>query len=154
MVWSTTSSGDSRDNGARRAGATATVQPEILAEVGLFANLTTAELVGLAALVEPWAYARNEVIYRRGELGTALYVVASGSVKVSLTLPEGKEVVLRRLGPGEVHGELALLDNEPHAADASATEPSVVLVLQRDAFRRYLADHPSAARKLLHTVRH
>ena len=154
MASSTTSPGDSRGKTARRVGASSRAGPEVLAEVGLFADLTTAELIGLAALMRPRAYAKDEVIYLRGDPGTAFYVIASGKVKIALTSPDGKEIILRRLGPGGFHGELALLDDEPRSADAIATEPSVLLVLQRDAFRRFLADHPSAATKLLATVSH
>ena len=136
-LTTTTSTAESRGNASRYVGATSPAQPELLAEVGLFADLTTVELVGLAKLMRPRAYARDEVIYLRGDAGTAFYVIASGRVKIALTSPDGKEIILRRLGPGGFHGELALLDDEPRSADAIATEPSVLLVLQRDAFRRF-----------------
>jgi len=126
--------------------------PELLAQVGLFADLTTAELVGLASLMRPRPYAKDEVIYLRGDPGTAFYVIASGKVKIALTSPDGKELILRRLARGGFHGELALLDDEPRSADAIATDASVLLVLQRDAFRQFLADHPTIATKLLSTV--
>ena len=154
MASSTASTRDSRGKSARRAGATTHAQPELLAQVGLFADLTTAELIGLAGLMRPRVYARDEVIYLRGDAGTAFYVIASGRVKIALTSPDGKEIILRRLGPGRFHGELALLDDEPRSADAIATETTVLLVLQRDAFRRFLADHPSVATRLLATVSH
>jgi CRP-like cAMP-binding protein len=102
--------------------------------------------------MRPRSYARDEVIYLRGDPGTAFYVVASGRVKIALTSPDGKELILRRLNAGEFHGELALLDDEPRSADAIATESSVLLVLQRDAFRQFLAEHPAVATKLLATV--
>jgi len=146
---------DSTRGGLRRSSAGAVrAEPELLAQVGLFADLSSAELIGLAALTRPRPYARDEVIYLRGDPGTAFYVIANGRVKIALTSPEGKELILRRLGPGEFHGELALLDDEPRSADAIATEPSVQLVLQRDAFRQFLRDHPSVATKLLATVSH
>jgi CRP-like cAMP-binding protein len=127
-------------------------EPELLSQVGLFADLSSAELIGLAGLMRPRPYARDEVIYLRGDPGTAFYVIANGKVKITLTSPDGKELILRRLGPGDFHGELALLDDEPRSADAIATESSMLLVLQRDAFRQFLADHPTVATKLLATV--
>ena len=152
MAWPTASS-DSRGNARRKAAAvTNHADPEVLAHVGLFADLTTPELIGLARLMRPRAYARDEVIYLRGDPGMAFYVIASGRVKIALTSPDGKEIILRRLGPGGFHGELALLGDRPRSADAISTEPSVLLVLQRDAFRQFLADHASAATKLLATV--
>jgi CRP-like cAMP-binding protein len=124
----------------------------LLTRVGLFADLSSAELIGLAALMRPRPYARDEVIYLRGDPGTAFYVIANGKVKITLTSPDGKELILRRLSAGDFHGELALLDDEPRSADAIATEPTVQLVLQRDAFRQFLAEHPAVATKLLATV--
>src|SRR5262252_4963413 len=146
---------DSTRAGLRRSsGGAVRAEPELLARVGLFTDLSSAELIGLAGLTRPRPYSRDEVIYLRGDPGTAFYVIATGRVKIALTSPEGKEIILRRLGPGRFHGELALLDDEPRSADAIATETTVLLVLQRDAFRRFLADHPSAATRLLATVSH
>jgi len=102
--------------------------------------------------MRPRPYAKDEVIYLRGDPGTAFYVIASGKVKIALTSPDGKELILRRLGPGGFHGELALLDDEPRSADAVATDAGVLLVLQRDAFRQFLSEHPDIATKLLGTV--
>src|ERR1700730_15743733 len=145
-------SSESTRNTGRRTAASARAEPELRAQVGLFADLTPAELVGLAALMRLRPYAKDEVIYLRGDAGTACYVIASGRVKIALTSPDGKELILRRLAAGGFHGELALLDDEPRSADAIATEPSVLLVLQGDAFRQFLADHPGVATKLLGTV--
>jgi CRP-like cAMP-binding protein len=151
---SPTTPSDSAKNGpGRRATAPAVqAEPELLGRVGLFADLSHGELVSLAGLMRRRPYAKDEVIYLRGDPGTAFYVIASGKVKIALTSPEGKELILRRLAAGGFHGELALLDNEPRSADAVATEPSVQLVLQRDAFRQFLSDHPEVATKLLGTV--
>src|SRR6202048_5078942 len=136
-------SGDSAPGTGRRMVSGIRAEPELLAQVGLFSDLSTAELVGLAGLMRPRRYAKDEVIYLRGDPGTAFYVIASGKVKIALTSPDGKELILRRLSAGEFHGELALLDDEPRSADAIATEPSVLFVLQRDAFRQFLAVHPA-----------
>ena len=151
-MGSPTTQSDSRGSAGRRITSNTRAEPELLGRVGLFSDLSTAELVGLAALMRPRPYAKDEVIYLRGDAGTAFYVIASGKVKIALTSPDGKELILRRLAAGGFHGELALLDDEPRSADAIATEPSVLLVLQRDAFRQFLADHPGVATKLLGTV--
>jgi CRP-like cAMP-binding protein len=133
-------------------GATARAEPDLLAQVGLFADLSETELVGLAALMRPRPYAKDEVVFLRGDAGTAFYVIASGRVKITLSSPDGKELILRRLTAGSSFGELALLDDEPRSADAVATEQSLLLVLQREAFRQFLAEHHEVATKLLGTV--
>src|SRR5437667_7692450 len=127
MSSSPLTSGDSGRTANRRPVVVTRAEPELLARVGLFADLTTAELVGLAGLMRPRPYAKDEVIYLKGDPGTAFYVIASGRVKIALTSPEGKEIILRRFGPGDFHGELALLDDEPRSADAIATEASTLL---------------------------
>src|SRR5713226_4800284 len=144
MSTPTTQSDSTRGAGRRVMASSTRADPELLAQVGLFSDLTTAELVGLASLMRPRAYAKDEVIYLKGDPGTAFYVIASGQVKIALTSPDGKALIIRRLGPGHFHGELALLDDQPRSADAIATEQSVLLVLQRDAFRRFLKDHSEA----------
>lgn len=147
-------SSDSANNARQRPAAITRAEPELLARVGLFADLSTSEREGLANLMRPRRYAKDEVIYLKGDPGTAFYVIASGRVKIALTSPDGKELILRRFGAGDFHGELALLDDEPRSADAIATEPSILLVLQRDAFRQFLAEHPAVATKLLGTISH
>ena len=139
---------------AARADACSPPHPSrsFWAELGCFPTCPPPELVGLAALMRPRPYAKDEVIYLRGDAGTAFYVIATGKVKITLTSPDGKELILRRLAAGGFHGELALLDDEPRSADAVATESSVLLVLQRDAFRQFLADHPGWLPNLLGTV--
>src|SRR5260370_22420672 len=152
-VSTSTTQYDATRGAGRRAMASSTrAEPELLAQVGLFVDLTTAELEGLASLMRPRAYAKDEVIYLKGDPGTAFYVIASGKVKIALTSPDGKELIIRRLGPGDFHGELALLDDQPRSADAVATEQSVLPVLQRNAFRQFLSAHCDAATKLLATV--
>jgi CRP/FNR family transcriptional regulator, cyclic AMP receptor protein len=148
--------GDANRYGTARRALTSNTraEPELLAQVALFSDLTAAELVGLAAVMRPRAYAKEEVIFLKGDPGTAFYVIASGRVKITLTSSDGKELILRRLSAGESFGELALLADDPRSADAIATESSVLLVLQRDAFRHFLAEHPAVATNLLSTVSH
>src|SRR5437868_15391622 len=105
---SSLTSSDSKSSAIRRSAASVRAEPELLAQVGLFSDLTTAELVGLASLMRPRPYAKDEVIYLRGDPGTAFYVIASGKVKIALTSPDGKELILRRLAPAGFHGDLTL----------------------------------------------
>ena len=95
-------------------------------------------------------YARGEVIFLTGDPGINLCIIESGRVKLTLTSPDlGREVALDHLGPGDVFGELALLDGEPRSADAIAVEPTRLLLLGRDDFRAFLTSHPTAAIDLL-----
>jgi CRP/FNR family cyclic AMP-dependent transcriptional regulator len=134
---------------------------EALARAPLFAGLPDEELRRLAVLLRMREYARGEVIFLEGDEGPGLCLVAEGQVRIQLTDPDGREMVLNVYGPGEIFGELALLDGEPRSADAIAQEASRVFWLQREDFAAFLDRHPRAAmamlaglsRRLRHTTR-
>lgn len=136
-------------------------EDEVLAKAPLFAVLPDAERQRLGALLRARRYARGEVIFLEGDEGTSLCLIAEGRIKIQLTGADGREVVLNVYGPGEIFGELALLDGEPRSADAIAQDASRVFWLQRDDFQAFLDSHPHAAmmmlaslsRRLRHTTR-
>ena len=130
------------------------VAPDALARVSLFDGLSPAELEPLAGCVRERRYARNETIFFRGDPGDSLCIIESGTVKISVTSPEGKEMILALLGSGDFFGELALLDGKPRSADAIAVEPVRIALLQRADFLRTLETQPSIAIKLLAVLSH
>ena len=147
-----------------RTGTRRTVglsETEVLAKVPLFTGLPDEERERLGALLRARRYARGEVIFLEGDTGTALCLIAEGRIRIQLTGADGREVVINVYGPGEIFGEMALLDGEPRSADAIAQDASRVFWLQRDDFAAYLDSHPRAAmtmlaslsRRLRHTTR-
>lgn len=78
-----------------------------------------------------------------------MMVVISGRVRISRTAHDGREVVLAVFGPGEVLGEIAMIDGGERTADASALEAVDLLVLRRRDFHGYLRTHPEVAIELL-----
>jgi CRP-like cAMP-binding protein len=95
-------------------------------------------------------FRRDETIFHKGDPGDALYVVASGHVKVLLPAPDsGEAAILATLGPGQFFGELAMLDGEPHSASVIALEPTEVLMLGRADFERLFDGQPSIRRSLV-----
>lgn len=123
--------------------------PRLLAQIPLFAELSEDELHGLAATLHRRRYAKGEVVFLQGEIGSDLFVVESGHVKIVLTSPEGREFIMALLGPGDFFGELALLDGEPRSADAIAQEDARLLRLRREDFTRFLEERPTIAIRLL-----
>jgi CRP-like cAMP-binding protein len=122
---------------------------DALRRVSLFAGLGDEDLVALAATLRRRRYPRGATICLAGDPGEQFYLVERGRVRIGLTAPDGREVVLNMLGPGDTFGDLALLDGEPRSADATAQEDCLLLVLSRDAFLRHLETHPRAAISLL-----
>jgi CRP-like cAMP-binding protein len=121
----------------------------LLERVPLLHGLGSDVLDTLAGQLRRRRYGRGEAVFVLGDPGTSLCLVETGQIKLSLPSPEGREVIIDLLGPGEVFGELALLDGEPRSADAVAIEPSQLLLLHRDEFLSFLEDHPRVAINLL-----
>lgn len=73
-------------------------------------------------------FRKGETIIARGSRGTSMYLILDGRVEVSITTADGHKAVLNQMGPGEVVGELALLDGGPRSADACAASAEVHLI--------------------------
>src|SRR5215207_6499745 len=99
------------------------VNMAVLAQVKLFAGLSADDLVARAANLQRRRYGKGQFIFQQGDPGLCLYLVESGKVKIASYSSEGKGLILNLLSPGDFFGELALLDGEPHSADALAQEP-------------------------------
>ncbi len=107
------------------------------------------ELAALASGARRRRYARGEALFREGDPGFGLYVIEQGRVKVALTSPEGRERILALRGPGDVLGELAVLDGGACSEDAVALEACTAVFLRREAVADFLERHPESALRLL-----
>ena len=110
------------------------VKRTILAGHSLFAGLPAAALEGLAGYARLEHAARGAIIFSKGDPGTGLMAVVAGAVKISVHSPEGGELVLNVIHPGEVFGEIALLDGRARSANAVAMSDSLLLTLERREF--------------------
>lgn len=131
---------------ARESAATA------LQNVPFFKNLDSEDASELANRLVPRRFGAGQVIFHLGDPGGLLYILSRGKVKISYTTPEGQEVVLAILGPGDFFGELALLDDSPRSATAESLEPTETLTLHRDDFIHYITENPAFALHVLQTL--
>jgi CRP/FNR family cyclic AMP-dependent transcriptional regulator len=106
----------------------------------IFAGLGDDALETLSGGVRRRRYERGQVIFHEGDPGDSLHVVASGAVKITLRSPDGEEVIVATLGPGDFFGELALLDEAARSATAEAMAPTETLVLPRSSFQQLLGE--------------
>jgi len=118
---------------------------EFLRRVEIFASLEESELADLLEATTTKRLAAREVLFHKGDPGNQLYGVLSGRLKVLATSAEGKEVVFALSGPGDVIGEIALMDSNPRSATVVALENSELLTLHRRDFLPFLERHPKAA---------
>jgi CRP-like cAMP-binding protein len=94
-------------------------------------------------------YAAGQTVFRQGDPSETLVVVLAGRIVVSALSPEGAEVILNLMEPGEVVGEIGALDGGPRSADARAARDSRVLLIPRAALLRELEAEPRATRTLV-----
>ncbi len=122
-----------------------------LRRIPLFAGLDDAELARLAAVADTVELEAGDVLIREGDAGDALFVVLDGELAV--TKRSGKvDVPLAVVGPGEVQGELAVLEGRPRTATVRAVGPATLLRLRRDALLDVLGRQPELALSLLRTT--
>lgn len=114
-----------------------------------FAALSPAEYERVFARAHAKTFARGEAIFAKGDPGQSLLAVASGTVKVGVLSPEGREIVLNLLGEGQVLGEISLLDGRPRSADAAALTACELLILDRRDFLPLLREAPELGLKLM-----
>jgi CRP-like cAMP-binding protein len=97
-------------------------------------------------------FAAGTLLLRQGEPGDRVVVLLEGRAKISYVTREGRELVLRFCGPGELVGELAVIDGSPRLSSVVALEPVEALVLAAVDFRALFHSEPAIAWKLLGTL--
>jgi CRP-like cAMP-binding protein len=117
----------------------------LLANVSIFSSLDDRALDALVRVTSTRRLDTGQVLFHKGDPGRQLYGVLDGRLKVLATGADGKDLVLNVCDPGEVIGEIALLDSNPRSATVAALEPSELLVLDRRDFLPFLEHHPRVA---------
>ncbi|MDD5724074.1 MAG: Crp/Fnr family transcriptional regulator [Syntrophales bacterium] len=121
------------------------MKPEaFLQGVSLFQSLSHSDREVLAAALKHRSLKKGEALFRKGDEGTSLYIVRSGSVKIVFPSEMGDEVAAAVLSEGDFFGEMALLDGMPRSADVVALEPSELLALNQKDFLAFLKGNEGA----------
>ncbi len=95
---------------------------------------------------------RGQVLFREGDAGDKLYVVAEGKVKLGRTSTDGRENLLAILGPGEMFGELSLFDPGPRTATATAVTDTQIFALGHADLTTWVSGRPEVALSLLKQI--
>lgn len=119
-----------------------------LAAVPLFHGLTATQLTALAPTLRTKRLAAREALVEAEEPGDAAYVIRDGFVRVQITQADGAEIILAILGPGDIVGEMSLVDHLGRSATAIAHEAATLLVVDRAAFEALLRRLPAVGYNL------
>jgi CRP/FNR family transcriptional regulator, cyclic AMP receptor protein len=124
----------------------------LLANCILFRGLVTGERDAVVARARIRHWAAGEMIFLMGSPGNSMMAVLRGTVRISVPSPEGREIVLAILQPGEVFGEIALLDGQERTADARAMTACDLAVLERRDVMEFLARQPNGWPRLVEVL--
>ena len=120
-----------------------------LNSINIFSDLSDDQCNSLQKFFKPRKYLKNSMIILEEEYGDLVFVVQSGTIKITRVNDEGKEVILALLGPGEIFGELAILDGEARSANALAQENCQLLAINKEDFLDILKNNFSISFNLM-----
>ncbi len=110
---------------------------ELLRSISVFSALSDEAVNKLSALLVERKTRAQEPLFKKGEQGENMYILAEGEVRVH----DGNHVIAR-LGAGEVFGEYALFDTENRSASVTTEKKCLILILGRDALMNFLKEYP------------
>ena len=122
---------------------------DLLRRVPLFSELSAEELRGVADVAIPRSFPKGVRVFHEGDQSDACYIVRSGDLRVTREHPDGRAIALATLGPGDIFGELAMLDGEARSASVESLSDCELLALPAADVRRLLAEAPETTVKLV-----
>ncbi len=125
---------------------------DVLDRIPVFKDLEPRALAEVRALARRRTCAPQEVVFRQGDTGDGLYVIATGFLKACISGPTGTSTTLSIMGPREMFGELSLLDGGPRSATVTAVTRADLLAIDREPFLRLFRARPSVAIALVEVV--
>jgi CRP/FNR family cyclic AMP-dependent transcriptional regulator len=126
--------------------------PSILNEVAHLSELGERERSALAERIDLLQFSPGQSIFNYGDPGNALYIIRSGEVEIFIKNDQGEKIVLETSKPGDIFGEVSLIDNGPRTAWVTAISHVELLRLDRAHFEDYLRQYTPAALNLLSVV--
>ena len=120
-----------------------------LEKLGIFAGFSSAEIAALAGEIRRETYAPGDIIFREGDPGDEVFVIAKGTASIFIGQPGGGDIRLATFAPGTVFGELALLDEGRRSASVVANEELVCYGLTKTSFASLARKTPMVAIKLI-----
>ena len=121
----------------------------MLGECVLFRGLKPKERSDLVARARMRNFRAGDTIFLMGASGDSMMAVLDGNVRISVPSPEGKEIVLAIIQPGEVFGEIAVLDGKERTAEATAMTDCTLAVLERRDVMAFLDSNPTGWPRLV-----
>jgi CRP/FNR family transcriptional regulator, cyclic AMP receptor protein len=121
----------------------------VLRKHPIFSDLAPDAFDQLCRYAQPTSLKRGATLFAKGDPGHSLYAVISGTVKISVSSPDGRNAILNLIRAGEVFGEMSVLDGRVRSADATANTNCEILVIDRRDFLPFVHSQPALAMKFI-----
>jgi signal transduction histidine kinase len=118
----------------------------------LFRDLSPAELEQLHGAARELTFAAQQPIFRQGDPGDGIYFVKEGLVQIATTVSTGESKELSKIAPGDLFGEMAVLDNEPRSASATADKLTTVYFISREELLKLLDRVPRLGSAMMREI--
>ena len=118
-------------------------QITFLQQTALFSNMADSDLHQISKDIVERHYQSGEIVFHEGDPGQLMYLVKSGSVRIFVNGLDGSETSVILMGrPGQMFGELAVIDGLPRSATAVAMTSTILCTLNRSTFRAHMRRYP------------
>jgi CRP/FNR family transcriptional regulator len=121
----------------------------LLHRVPLFSALTEDVVARVVAVTAPRRFESGTVVFREGDASNTCYVIRSGHARATREHPDGRSITLAHFGPGDIFGDLAMLDDERRSATVEALDDIDTVAIQGTDMRTLLREHPEISVKLI-----
>jgi CRP/FNR family cyclic AMP-dependent transcriptional regulator len=126
----------------------------VLKYIPLFSELSEEDLKEIVKLAVRQIYKKDNMILIEEEIGSTMFIILDGRVKISRISEDGREVILSILSEGDFFGEMSILDGQNRSANVVTLEDSKIMVVRREDFLKMLRDYPQIAINLLKELAH
>jgi CRP-like cAMP-binding protein len=121
----------------------------LLRRVPVFSTLSGEELAQVAQVAMSRRFEAGAVVFKEGDEGSTCYIVRTGRARAIREHPDGRSITLAHFDPGDIFGEMAMLDGERRSATVEATESTEALAILSADMHRLLREHPDISVKLI-----
>jgi CRP/FNR family transcriptional regulator, cyclic AMP receptor protein len=126
-----------------------------LKQIPLFQALSSQQLQAISQDVQPRRFGRGNIIFHEGDPGQVLYLVQSGHIRIYVNGLDGSEMSVILFGrPGDMFGELAVIDGLPRSATAVALNKTILYTISRESFRQHMLRYPQLALNFMKALTH
>ncbi|HEX5392886.1 MAG TPA: cyclic nucleotide-binding domain-containing protein [Rhodocyclaceae bacterium] len=130
------------------------VSPTVLRTLPIFESLDNTRLAPIARVASLRNAPRGTVVVREGDRTDSVYFVINGTLKVSVSDDEGREVILTILGTGDLFGEMGVVDNNPRSATVTATQSADLVTIAKADFQQCMMNNFDVSLFIMRNLAH